>query len=364
MRVDVIIEPQYRQALWCRQTLAGMEEACAQKKYTLRTEALEAVLAADGKKELVVVVGTSRSWVPGALSALKDKGTRAVLVSYLDACSYEAAATVTMAHGSALTQAMRYLAHWGRPHTALYGMNPDSSADRVKCDTFGRLGGAAEAVFLNTGSLQQCADAFFPQAARYDSVILANDIVAVSFLRQARMRQVDIPRDLYAVSFGGCQIGRRTHPTLTSMALRHETLGRQAVSAFSYLLRQEAGVRLDLSVPASFGPGESTAMRPPPPEAMDSGTPPSAPVDFYRDPESDAILRLEALYSRADDTDTALLEGLIRGRRMEAMAEACHVSLGTVKYRLRRMLESSGLQSRDDLRGLILRYLGTEPEDR
>lgn len=357
MRIPVTVEPEYQDALWCRQTLSGIEAACAQKKYALEQWALDDLLATPSTQAAVIVVGTSPSWVPDALRRLKARGIRAVLVSYLDADGAEAAATVTIAHRQAIEALYGSLRAWGRTPTALYGVNLNSSADRIKHRAFLRCGGAPADVFFNEGSLKACAASFLARAARYAGVIAANDIAAVSLLEQTRRAGVRVPEDLYAASFGGCEIARRSRPSLTTVSLNHPALGREAVAALCYLVRQSGGVRLSVLVPYEILPGESTQMRVPsvpdvPPQ--ETATP---PVDFYRDPDAELIFKLESLLCSADETDIRLLQGLTGGQSYETLAESCHVATGTVKYRLRRMLNAGTLADREQLRSLLARYL-------
>lgn len=368
MRIPVLVEPEYMDALWCRQTLEGIGDACAKKKYTYFMPAMGPLLAGqEGICSLAVLVGTSESWVPGTVRKLLEHGIRAVVVSYLDPSGEEAAATVTMAHGQAMGQVMDYLFSCGRRKTALYGINANSSADQVKLRAFLRRGGREEDIWWNTGSLGGCADAFFPRAQGYDSVVLANDIVAVSFLQRAAGQGVAVPGELYAVSFGGCQIARHMRPSLTTLSLDHRALGRQAVAAYRFLCAQREPIHMNVQIPCVLMPGETTQNRPVPENGKKTAAPQAAQsidpmidcnIDFYQDPQAREILLVERLLGLLDELDLQILRGIRAGRSYEALAEENHASEGTVKYRLNRMLRESRQENRAQLEALLGKYLG------
>ena len=79
-------------------------------------------------------------------------------------------------------------------------------------------------------------------------------------------------------------------------------------------------------------------------------------VNFYSDPDVIDILQLEDLLSRCDDIDLSILRGIASQSKYIDLAERLHISENTVKYRLRKMLTQSGLDGRDDLVALLVRF--------
>ena len=71
-RIPVLVEPDYRNSLWARQTLEGIAREAARKKYepVLLDAAQEEQIDWDGlfdrERRLVMLMGTSMSWVPAA----------------------------------------------------------------------------------------------------------------------------------------------------------------------------------------------------------------------------------------------------------------------------------------------------------
>ncbi len=358
MLIPVLIEPQYKDALWCRQTLGGIEAACAQKKYVCKVLSLEECLQSATPPLPIIMIGTSQSWVPGTIAQLRQRNIYSLLVSYVDVGSADACATISIKHQQAVEKIVQCLQAWDRLPAALYGANPNSSADRVKCRTFERLGGHADAIFWNQGSLETCANRFLEQAKQFRSVIAANDLAAVAMIRRARQQGIMIPGDLYVFSFVGCRIARVVSPTITTVAVDHAALGAQAVSAYSYLSHCGADIRLSIQVPYKIICGETTEHRPIPAEAPCWETPDAPAVDFYQDQDLQEVFQLEGILHAADETDILLLQGLREGHSYERLAENAHIALGTVKYRLKKMLQAGRVDSRDALRALLMTYMG------
>ena len=76
MRIPVLVEPDYRNSLWARQTLEGIAREAARKKYELvlldavQEESIDWDGLFGGERRLAVLMGTSMSWVPAAQARL------------------------------------------------------------------------------------------------------------------------------------------------------------------------------------------------------------------------------------------------------------------------------------------------------
>jgi LacI family transcriptional regulator len=59
-------------------------------------------------------------------------------------------------------------------------------------------------------------------------VVLGNDALAIGFMRAARQRGVQVPRDLSVAGFDGIPEGARSWPGLTTMEQPMREMGRDA----------------------------------------------------------------------------------------------------------------------------------------
>ena len=213
MRIPVLVEPDYRNSLWARQTLEGIAREAARKKYELalldaaQEESIDWDGLFGGERRLAVLMGTSMSWVPAAQARLAALGIACVLISVNPSQAAPAEGVISMNHAEATRTLLKYLRACGREKTAFFALNPNSAADLTKQDVFAAWSrrfpvAAGPNVFWNRGSLKECYEAFFPYVRRFDSVICANDIAAAALLEQLKKDGVAVPKELYLLSYG------------------------------------------------------------------------------------------------------------------------------------------------------------------
>ena len=343
MLIPVFIEPEYQRSIWAQQTLKGLNAEAARRKYRVEVLDARAFLGPEATPRegadpaLAILMGTSMTWMPKALSALKRRGTDAVLISFDPLEAYACRGLVRMDYIGALDQLLAYFAACGRRSVALYGINPNSSADRIKRRRFeSRMGpGAREQVFLNAGSLAQCWEAFAPRLSRFDGVICANDMVAVSLLKRLKAAGVHVPDQLFVAAFGDSTLARLTCPGITCASLDHVEMGRQAVLLFAALSRQGASASVSVRVRSSLTVRASTACMPPPARGgEDPAVAFASPVNFYDDQEIARLCAAEGVINGCDAADRALLGALLRG---ESPRSALFLTPSAVQYRKKRL---------------------------
>ena len=367
MKIPIFIEPNYINSPWCLETLSGIRQECSRKKYKMyfldnsldKKEDVD-----DFEDELCIVIGTSATWVPKAVRSLALNGKKSVVVSYRLKESFAGQSMVLMNHYTAMQDLISYLCAAEHSRIALYGINPNSSADLIKQQCFLEseiLQAGKQDIYPNLASLENCFQHFRKHVSSYNAVICSTDIVAVSLLRRLHAEGISVPDDLYLVGFGSSMLSQLTDPSLTTASLDHWELGRQAVNIFAYLARQTRAVSVTVHVrcqiairgsTAYFGPVQSVK------EALDH--PLSLDVNFYADDEATSILSLDTLLSDADRLDLHILLGIQNGKTIENLADQLNTSDATIRYRLHRLLIHNGLPDRTQLFRLLENYLRSD----
>lgn len=74
--------------------------------------------------------------------------------------------------------------------------------------------------------------------AEADAIFAANDIHAVGLLSALRMHQRRVPEDVAVIGLGDLQMGRYSSPTLTTIAIDGNEIGRCAAEAFKARVRR------------------------------------------------------------------------------------------------------------------------------
>ncbi|MBQ7868660.1 MAG: LacI family DNA-binding transcriptional regulator [Clostridia bacterium] len=366
MLIPFLLESDYRNSIWARQTVDGLMREASRKKYTVVQLDADDYQTIDpdelfgSRQRLIIVIGTSISWMPKVLDHFTRKGVKCILISFNPAESATAQGIVRMDHVSAMQMILHYLERCGRPRAALYGFNPNSSADMIKKDCFDAWNaahglGQSFRAFDNPASLDACYQAFSHERSRFDAVICANDIVAVSLLRRLRADGIRVPEDLFVTSFGNSALSANVSPSITSVTLEHEELGRQAINLYAFLQKQEAATSVSVRIRSKLIVRDSTACIPF--EESDMLALPQTnyetSVNFYSDPEADRLMCAEMLLDSCDDIDQAFLRGLLAGLSTEALEERLFLSASALRYRLKRIMGVAGCKTRTEFQDFL-----------
>ena len=129
MTINIITEPEYKDTVWCRETLCGIEKKAASLRYKTKICSFD-MLSAD--MENIIVVGTSPGYVASILCKTTLLGIRAIAISCQPVETREKTSYVLIDHNRATKECIEYLRSCGRKSIALYGINRNSYADMIK----------------------------------------------------------------------------------------------------------------------------------------------------------------------------------------------------------------------------------------
>ncbi len=361
MIIPVIIEPAYKDSHWCQRMIQGILDEAKRKKYAAHffhhyEKEVPSFFAKHKGPHMIIIAGTSISWIPACIEFLEKQNIRAILINYDPFTPYANHSVVRMDYVKAMQRLIGYLNDCGRHHIVCFGLNPNSSSDRIKESCFA----AAEAsqgsmdpyahIFYNRANIKECFKQFLPHASLYDAMICANDIVAISALKMLKSSGIKVPDDIFLAGFGESILSDKVTPSLTTISLDHEKLGHQAVLLYSYLCRQDMPITASVRVESTLIVRKSTDNIPYRP-GITYFTPadPSGNIDFYKDPETKRILDIEDFYQHADDLDQQILFYMQKNETQESIAELCSTSVSTIHYRVKNMQNRLGLSSRKAL---------------
>lgn len=145
MLIPVLTEPYFRKYLWARQTYEGISQEAARRKYKVleldaeNFEKMDYDAIFGEERRMVIVIGSSLSWMPKTLAFFSSMNIESVFISYDPVLPTLPTGMVRMDYVGAVQHLISYLEDCGRPHIALYGVNPDSSADNMKMRFFKNL---------------------------------------------------------------------------------------------------------------------------------------------------------------------------------------------------------------------------------
>lgn len=354
MTISIIIEPEYRDTVWCRETLRGIEKKVASLRYRAIICSCD-TLGADA--ESAIIIGTSPSFVSAVLDRTVSLGVRSVAVSCqpMEADAREKTSYVLIDHSSATKECIEYLQGCGRTRIALYGINRNSYADMIKTKYFD-----GESIYYCHGkdAMRDCYEIFRSQAERYNAVVCSNYISAIYLMERLKKDGITVPHDLYVVTYGDSIIGNMFEPSLTTVTLDHEMLSIQAINLCRFPDIASDNISVTVRVPCEIRAAESTENIPYMKSEISSGKELTPENIFRDDSQIKEIQSLERLLRMCGDTDFDIINGLLGGKAYNRIGASLYMSEGSVKYRIKRLLGGSGIESSAKMLDLYKKYIG------
>lgn len=363
MTIYTMIEPEFMGSHWCMQALSGLESEAKRKKYD--------IFVLDGKEfntlnydmifgnahRLLIVIGSTKSWIFRLLKHLEANRIHAILLSFDIGQHFSKHSMVCMNYPMACLELLGYLYHYGREEVALCGVNKNSSSDCTVRDVFSSVlleKGVATSenhIYYNCSDIQECCAQFMKNYAYYNAVICSNDILAVHLIKELVKSGVRIPEQMMIVAIGESMLSHEIQPSLTTMITHHFELGRQAVKLYAFLYRQETNINASIRVKCHLDVAETTGNLPFESISLPlmSQDQPVEAIDFYQDPEVQDLFRLDHFYYVSDDLDREILRQLAENIPIDKIAENCFSTISTIGYRIRTMKARVGVSSKEEL---------------
>lgn len=365
MNIYVYTDPEYRGSLWSAQTYRAICEEAAKKKYSVRLIECEDLDTFDfdtffsaEKRKIVLCLTTSVGNTGKMIASFRRHGIHVLLVNHQSHRASVGCSNLIVDYEDGMHRIVSYLTSCGKTRPALYGINRNSATDMIKANYFNTYGSSA--VFYNDAGLSQCFSGLIEVLENYDSFVCANDIVAYSLIRMLKQLGREVPRDFFVVSFGDSLLSQIGSPSLTTVAVDHEEIGRQAICAYSYLYRAGENIYMSAKVASTLRVRASTAMLQPSAGA-DFGPlvcqTPDPGVNFYNDEESRRILGIEQMLTKCDRIDLQIIIGLLRSVPYGRIASELFISENVVFYRIKRLIKSAGVDNKEQLILLLRDYL-------
>ena len=360
MKIPFIIEPGYgSSALWTPAIRSGIESELARKKYGslfLDDESFDEdrLLGCFDEQKLAVLIGTSPSFVPGMIEKLAKLGVGVLLVSYQPPENAPVRGVVRTDYVAGVDTLIRHLFACGCRRPALYAGFTNSSTDLVKRHAYlehAANDGFEPILIDNDDGLIDCFEKLSRRIDDIDSIISVNDIAAVSAINRLNELGIKVPERIQVASFGGSEVSRLYSPAVTVLEMPNFELGRQVVNAFAYLMRSAPGVSLSVRVTGDLVVRESTCPIAELPPRRRTRTHENS--SFYDDREVKEIERLELLLSVCDTIDRRIIGQMLVGSTSEHAAELLSVAPETIRYRMRRITQSAGFDSRGEMLAFI-----------
>ena len=352
MTINIIIEPEYKDTVWCKETFLGIKKQISSLRYEQKYYTEDTLSKGI---TTIIIVGTSPIWVSNILSKTESLNIYPIIVSCHPMETIENASYVLIDHNAATKKCINYLREYKHNNIALYGLNQNSYADNIKAGYFN-----ASDIFISTSKngLAKCFDEFFEKREKYNAVICSNYITAIQLIDNLKKEHIQIPRNMYVMTYGDSLLGRYFQPSVTTVTLNHELLGIQAVNLFRFLEKNKNETSVTIYVPCEIIPAMSTEFKPATKILQTANTESEADNLFYTDKDIVNIQSLEKLLRQCDETDIEIISRLHNKMSYSKISEALFISEGAIKYRIKKLLLCSNINSVEKMLSLYRHYMG------
>ncbi len=349
--VGILLDTNYVNSLWCKNLYMSLTARLREKRIPFA----ELTDTCDKDLDAVFIIASDREWTRAAIQQLNAANIRPILIcnqsEHLLGCIYSC---VCSDISNSMKNLLDTLKIKKKSRIALFGMNADSIADTSRVDSlFVWKESAFETleVFTNDGSLSDCFDRFYARCDQFDAVICLNDFAAVSLVRRLREKAPEKLEKLYILSCAANEISNRYRDHILSLNMNFEQYGKGAVYLYEALKKHrylsEMTVRVVWSLETETAPS-STTIHLSLPESRDR---------FYSDPELSEMLIVDKLLSLSDETDKKIIDGLLQNDTYEQIADRCFLTVGSVKYHIKKLLQLSGATDKEQMVTLLKTYL-------
>lgn len=354
-----LIEEAYRAYPWCRNSLKSLLEEIRKRRMSVEEIFSCEEIPSEDVSPVVFILGATQEWTENAIHSACLKRAYPISMSNrgMTATGYTYSA-VSIDMSKAVMLSLRYFRSLGRSRTALYGVNPSSTADPFIEHIFCRIVGTDRDVFHIQSDFASMANQFLSSAKDYDSVICCNDYAAVSLVYHLKHAGIDPTKDIYVVAIGDTDISKLCRPSITTVSDNYEHFGTAAMNIYSIMRREDFISSMDILLDAVLHIRETTGNRPYYPGKMEFIPLKSNKNLFFQDQTVGNLLKLETLFNQCDETDFQIIDFIIQNNTYSYIAEQCFISETTAKYRISKMKEICGVSSRAELVFFLKNFIG------
>lgn len=350
--VGILIDAKFADSIWCKSMYKSLKERLRQKRISFCE--ISDYYSTDF--EAIFILASSREWTSDAIKQLNAYGIYPILIcnqaENLPGCIYSCVCTDIHASMKNLLDTLKIK---NKTRIALYGINTDSISDIDRVNSlfhWKEQYPVSLQIFYNNGSLENCFTDFFSHIHDYDAAICANGFVAVSLIRRIKEMNPSLLDNFYVINCSETELTKYYQDSLLSLDLHFEQYGDAAVYIFELLQKNTYLSTMTIKILWSLK-HDTVASEP-----HDIPLHLKASTDaFYDDMELREMQIVDKLLKFTDEIEKKIIDCLMKNYTMEEIADACFLTVGGVKYRIKKILADSGAQDKTQIVELLKKYI-------
>ena len=366
--VYLLVEPSIMTPIWHANSIDGLKRSAAKQKRTVCQ--IQTVEELDGREMplALVLISTNNDWTSRAIESCRQRNIRPILIGCMPSKFGEDVSGTMYSSKSSVQELLQYFVSCGRRNVALLGINENSTNDTTKRDAFlstaRQLGLpiTAKDIYCSNKGASTPLELFFDNIGQYDGVLCGNDYIAAHVMAYCADNGISVPEQLYVSGLGDALLCRYTNPTLTSATRPYFQTGVQAFNIWKQLNGDPDIFAVVVVVQCEIKPRGSTAYSPlPGPNQKITAVPRQMTLpEGSVDQQVSAVKSLEYCLANCDQMDIRIIRSLLEGTGIEKIAEDLYISVGTARYRLKKIYSSANVTNKTDFLDLFRRYIGNE----
>lgn len=358
--IFLLVEASYIIPFWFARSIEGLENVAVKHKCSVRQVA--AVKDIDPSASVIVILGTTKNWLRETISAARRYSFRIILIGAIPSKFGEDISGTMYGSKSTIEAMVRYFYQHHRRRIALIDINPNSSNDVIKFETFLltarqlNMDTSYADVYFRDLDSQNPTENFLMRMQMYNGVICSNDFSAAYIINYAKEHGIKVPEQLFVAGLGDIMLCRYTSPSLTSATRSYYEAGKQVFDIWRTLNQNPSVESIVTTMRSIIKPRGSTAFLPVVEhEAVETSESLSEYDGFVPSVTKgiDDIRALHCCLSQCDSLDMSIIIGVMKNDSNEKLAEDLAVAPGTINYRLKKLYKNAGVTTKTEFADLF-----------
>lgn len=364
MPLYLIEEPEYRQSVWSKKSVALVKKLKEKKiEYKQINEISE---ISDFNNSVLVAISDVSSWKRNIIAYCN--AVQLPIIILTDGIQHNLGGiynSVSVDFSETLATLNDYLGAYEKKRIAIFGVNQNSDSDldlvekiytEIKFEVQD-----VPIVYNNNENLEKSFWDFFENREKYDAVICVNDLVALYFTDMLKKHDKATLERLFIISFNALILSALHSPSITSFSADDSAFVNAIIEIYQILKDSKEMSRIHIRIRQELRICETTGFLPLVPKKRDYGK-----KTYYGEANGNMLFlkwldnnnlntynSLEKMFAECDKQDFLILLMLQEGNTVTEIAERTFTSLGSVKYRIQKMLANSGTENKRELLELL-----------
>lgn len=354
--IPIITEPYYSKSSWFIAILKAIEKTAAAQKIKVQVY-VDGLSPADIEslpRTVVVATGVS-TYMKQIISILEKNGRHVLLAGLSEGELNEEVSYVASTSQYETRLVIEYLASCLRKNIAMVAFREHGMNDAARC--FEVLSIAKDYnlpitqrdFYYRGNSLEACMRKFHDNIHKYNAAICPNSASAICLINFCKQNMVEIPEDLFVISFSDMNVANYSSPSLTSVKTDYAMIGSKIVYVWNYLeAHADENTIMNIRVRSQLSIRESTANMPfiaQSPGGNVDHIPPY--VDrYYEYRVTNSLFKLEKEMQGFDELDFQIVQMIMDGYSYEEITDRTYMSISGIRYRVKRIFERLNVKNK------------------